>query len=90
MAIANEFNFIHKDLSDTDRELFFGPLTEQDEFILIDSTWTLAHIAHAIGMFPSVNQARKNGFNKPLDSGFSQHVLSKQKRLVSILNWFEE
>ena len=89
MSVDNEFNFIHKDLPESDRELFFGPLMPEDAFIVFDDTWTMAHIAHAIGMFPSVTQARKNGFGA-IQPGFSLHVLSKKKRVVSILNRFEE
>lgn len=84
-----EFNFIHPDLPESDRELFFGPLNGDEEFIEIENNWIMAHIMHLIGVFPSVGQARKNGWNKPIDSGFWMKEVTKRKILVTILNKFE-
>lgn len=43
---------------------------------------TMAYIVHKIGMFPSVTQARKNGFNNPLKTG--EFFFTKKKIRVII------
>lgn len=72
-------NFIHKDMTPRDRENFFGdePVTE------FDDSWTMANITMATGMFSSLTQARKNGFNLPIPPGFSER---KKKHPFWILN----
>jgi hypothetical protein len=44
--------------------------------------WTMAHIAKETGLFQSVSQARKNGWNRDIEVGYSeQGGLGKQKIL---------
>ena len=69
-----------------DLELFFGPLEKDDEFIHIQPNWVLAHVMHAAGCFSSISQARKNGWNKPIESGYSEYVVGKRKVRIHILN----
>lgn len=83
------FNFIHPDLPESDRELFFGPLGDDEEFILIEDGWLMAHIMHRVGIFPSVGQARKQGWDKPISEGFTMMTPTKRKIPVTILNYFE-
>lgn len=40
--------------------------------IVIEPHWTMAHIAFAMGLFPSVGQARKNNWNQPIEVGYSE------------------
>ena len=83
--------FIHASLPDSDRELFFGPLDKDDKFTTFgDPITNMAHIAHIMGIFPSVTQAKKNGWDKPIPRGFSIHQHKKTKRNIFILNVFEE
>lgn len=82
---GKEFNFI-KSTEETDKELFFGPLNKDDEFIGIQDNWIMADIMVQSGLFPSKSQARKNGWNKPIPSGFSMHTVGKYKVLITILN----
>ena len=70
-------NFITKNVTDEDKELFFGPL-DGEEFVEIEEHWLMANILHAAGIFPSVTQARKNGEDKPIPSGFT--ILRRGKR----------
>jgi len=56
-----EFNFIFN-IEERDKELFFGPLLDTDEFIEIQEGWTMANILVATGIFESLTRARKNGF----------------------------
>jgi hypothetical protein len=43
-----------------------------DNAIEIQPHWTMAHIAVAMGHFPSVGQAKKNGWNQPIEFGYSE------------------
>jgi hypothetical protein len=58
-----------------DLELFFGPQSEheglQDVFIMVPPGTSWAHFLAGIGCFPSITQARKNGWNKPIEEGFT-------------------
>lgn len=83
------FFFIHKDVNnDNDKELFFGPLTGNEVFVEFDDSWTMANIMVAIGSFPSITQAKKNGVVSEIDVGFSTFTKGKGKKFkdVTILN----
>lgn len=71
------FNFITPDLTEEDKDLFFGPL-DGEEFIVIEENWTMAHLLHAAGVFPSITQARKNNEDRPIPLGFT--ILTRGKR----------
>ena len=87
--MENEFNFIHEKLPESDKELFFGPLSDDDSFITINDKTTLAEITVAAGIFPSKSQAKKNLTNTELTSGWSQLIIGKKKVKINVLNWFE-
>ena len=76
-------NFITKNVTDEDKELFFGPL-DGEEFVEIEEHWNMANILHATGIFPSVTQARKNGEDKPIPSGFTILRRGKKKNRKDI------
>jgi hypothetical protein len=73
-------------ISDKDMELFFGPFDEGDHFIIIESHWTMANIMHQAGIFKSVSQARKNGWNKPIPKGFNIFTVGKKRKEIFIFN----
>ena len=75
-------DFVHPNISDLDLE-FLG---FDGENVLIKEHWTMAHIMHNVGIFDSVNQARKNGWNKPIPTGFWQKRVGKNRILISIMN----
>jgi hypothetical protein len=77
-------NFISK-ISNKDKELFFGPIEPDDTFILIEDHWTMANIMHQAGIFKSVSQARKNGWNKPIPEGFNIFTVGKKRKEIFIL-----
>ena len=54
-----------------DKELFFGPCEASDVFLFVPEGVTWAHVLAALGCFPSVTQARKNGWAKPIAEGFT-------------------
>jgi len=85
----NGKNFISENVNKEDKDLFFGPLNIGDEtFIEIGSRWCMAHILHNVGMFPSISQARKNGWDKPIPWGFTELTVGKKakKQDIFILN----
>lgn len=61
-------------------ETLFDP--REDEFFLrvpIEMTW--AHLLAALKCFPSVSQARKNGWNKEITEGWSEVTIGKARKL---------
>ena len=84
------FVFIHENVKD-DLDLFFGPI-EDEEVVHFNDEWTMTHIMHHVGMFPSLTQARKNNWDKPIDSGFTERVKLSRKNMfkwdIGILNSF--
>ena len=73
-------NFINSNITEADKELFFGPLLENETFTVIEDHWKMAHVIHKAGLFPSVSQARKNGWNKPIPSGFTLLTVGKKAK----------
>ena len=79
----NEFNFIDPSVSKNDIE-FFGFKDAANCFDIQD-VWTMAHVMHAAGIFPSVSIARKQGWNKPIPKGMSDFTVGKRKTKIWIL-----
>ena len=79
--LSNELNFVHPSISDKDVELFGF-----DDIVSIQEHWLMAHIMVEAGLFSSVSNARKNGWNIPIPKGFWQKKVGKRKVLISILN----
>lgn len=79
-------NFIHYELPESDRELFFGP-AHDEQFIIFGGELTMADLVVELGTFPSLKQARKNGWEKPIPAGFSTHKIGKRR--FTVLNRFE-
>lgn len=83
--MINEFNFISS-IEALDKDLFFGPIEEDDCFITIKENWNMANILFEAGIFPSLTQARNNGYNKPIPFGFTDFRVGKKKTRITILN----
>lgn len=58
-------------LFESDLPLFFGSCISDEVWLVVkpDATW--AHILVVLRCFPSVSQARKNGWNKEVQPGFT-------------------
>ena len=80
-------NFIGKNTTEADKELFFGL---HETFIIIEEHWIMAHILHKAGIFPSVSQARKNGWNKPIPEGFNFFTVGKKAKRTKIFIFLEK
>lgn len=70
---GGEVNIVveNEHLQEGDIELFFGPIQPFDTTILVPEGTSWAHVLAKIGCFPSVSQARKNGWNKPIQPGWT-------------------
>jgi len=77
-------NFITENTTESDKELFFGPIEPEDTFIIIENHWNMAHILYEAGIFPSISQARKNGWNKPIPNGFNILTIGKKAKKKNI------
>jgi hypothetical protein len=83
-----ELNFISKNVSAKDKDLFFGPKVDNETFIEIEDHWSMANILAAAGIFKSVSQARKQGEHKPIPEGFTilERGKNQRKKIIFILN----
>jgi len=81
-------NFINKNVTDKDKDLFFGPVGPTDFFIEIKDNWIMAHIIKNAGIFPSTSQAKKNGWDKEIPKGFTELMVGKKakRKNIFILN----
>ena len=86
--MANEFNFIDPSVSKSDIELF--GFKDACNCFDIQDVWTMAHVMHVAGIFPSVNIARKQGWNKPIAKGMSEFTVGKRKTKIWILGELDE
>lgn len=78
---GNVENFIHIDTTDEDIEALFGPFEvgEKEAIVSIDDSWTMANIAVHLKKFPSITQARKNGWGGEIPKGFKEHKIGKTR-----------
>lgn len=67
-----------------DEKLFFQPRKGEKIHHLPEST-DMLDILVKFGFFTSKTQASKNGFNKEIPDGYSQHTIGKLKRILYIL-----
>lgn len=83
----SEFNFISSNCVRGDKDLFFGPIQEEDVFYEIEPGWWMSHIMFKAGIFKSISQARQNGWNIEIPKGFTDIRVGKLKKRVTILNF---
>lgn len=72
-------NFIAPNTSESDKVLFFGA---NEDFTIIEDNWIMAHIMHKAGIFKSVSQAKKAGWNIPIPDGFNEFVVGKKRNQI--------
>ncbi len=84
----DEYNWVSAAMHPDDVRLFLGPLDPEVDAPLqvLPPEWQLAHVAHACGFFPSVGQARKNGWAGPVPPGYSEYTFSKRRVRLYILS----
>jgi hypothetical protein len=83
--MENETNIlIGGNIEEQDKELFFGPLKENDKFQVMSNETIWADILVPLGIFSSRGQARKNGWFE-IPNGFTNIKVGKKKHLITIL-----
>ena len=70
--MIGEFNILIGNPDERNVEVCFGPLLPDDDFIQMDAETRWPQLLKAIGAFRSTSQARKNGWNKDIEEGWSQ------------------
>jgi hypothetical protein len=97
MSGPPEFNFAHEIFTGDAGflEAVFGPYTndpsvnDNDVICVFGDTDIMAHIMWRSGIFKSIGEARKNGWNKPIPPGFTDLTVTKHKVRICIMNKFE-
>ena len=80
-----EFNFVKPGVFNLPEIDWWG--FDPNDHIEIQPHWTMAHIAVEMELFPSIGQARKNGWDKPIPQGFTeQRRIGKMKKSMFIHN----
>ncbi|KKK84067.1 hypothetical protein LCGC14_2787090 [marine sediment metagenome] len=85
---ANGFqcvNVIIGGVSRRDIKSVFGPLTGKEEIVRINIDAQWGHLLKELGIFPSISQARKNGWDKPIELGFSEVMFKKKRKVIFVL-----
>jgi len=85
---ANGFrcvNVVIGGVKSKDIRAIFGPLTGKEEMVRFDGGEQWGHLLNALGIFRSISQARKNGWAKEIELGFSEAVFKKQRKVVFVL-----
>lgn len=71
-------------------ETLFDP-QEGEFFIRVPVEMTWAHLLAALRCFPSISQARKNGWDKEIPEGWSEATIGKARKLyVYVLKGSED
>jgi hypothetical protein len=84
-----EFNFVKPGVFDLPETDWWG--FEPETSIEIQEHWTMAHLAVEMELFPSVGQARKNGWDGPIPQGFTEKKrIGKMKKSLFIHNPSDE
>lgn len=61
-------NFAHEKFNDEEIFSLFGHL---DNITRFNDSWTMAHIVHSAGIFSSVSEAKKAGWNNKISEGWN-------------------
>jgi hypothetical protein len=75
-----EVNILIGECHDSWIEALFDP-REDEFFVRAPEEMLWAHLLAALGCFPSVSQARKNGWDQEIPGGWSEITIGKARRL---------
>ena len=76
---------------ESDFDLFFGPLEDDDVFIVFPDDTKWQDIAVAFGIFGSKSQAKKNGWGGDIPDGFwNKEKIGKLNHRITILKIVKE
>jgi len=81
-----ERNVIIGSITGEELDAFFGPIKDDDVFILFPDDARFPEIMVAFGIFKSKTQARKNGWDKDIPEGFwMKEKVGKLNQSIAIL-----
>ena len=80
-----ETNVLIGDVSEKDRELFLGPTFGFETFHEADDKFKYPQLLGKFGFFKSNGDARRNGWDKDIPEGYSEHSIGKLKKKLYIL-----
>lgn len=80
----NELNVLIGNWEESDIDLFFGPVTVPDRFVLCKDS-SMAKLLADLGLFSSIGQAKKAGWSIPIPEGFSEWEIGKKRTRITIL-----
>ncbi len=84
--MRRSINFLIGDgILESDKDLFFGPISDTDEWFEFPYDVDYPEILVAAKLFTSKSQARKNGYNKSIPDGFSNFIFGKLHHEITIL-----
>lgn len=84
-----EFNFVKPGVFDLPEPDWWD--FDPNDHIEIQPHWTLAHLAVEMELFPSISVARKNGWNGPIPTGYTEKKrIGKMKKSMYIHNPSDE
>jgi len=70
----------------TDLNSFFGPIETTDDIATFRKGVSFAEVLMHFKFFSSKSDARRNGWDKPIPLGYSEHKIGKLRRGLYILN----
>lgn len=77
-------NVINEKHPVSDKDLFFGPLEERDEFIVINDNTSIEELLVLIGKFKSKSESRRNAWKGDIPKGFNHIIIGKNKNRMDI------
>jgi hypothetical protein len=80
-----KFNFVGKKTEPSDIPCFF----DADEVLLdiLENETNMAHLLARIGKFTSVKDAKRNGWDKPIPTGWSEFVIGRGINRTDVHIW---
>ena len=84
--MATVLDFVHASSRMVDVDLFFQGMTrETHHFQMFTDKESMAHLLKRAGIFKSVGEAKRNGWDIPVPAGFSQHRIGRNRTEVTVL-----
>ena len=79
------FNFIGMKCEESDKPILF----ETDDVLLDiqENETSMAHLLARIGKFASVKDAKRNGWNKPIPTGWAEFTIGKGVNRTDVYIW---
>ena len=87
-----DIDFINENAPIGDIYLFFGKHSDGEKILYFtnEQYMTIAHLMAKAGIFQSISEAKRNGWDRPIPEGFSTLTVGKNKSRITILNTGEE